>query len=242
MQFGLTRRRGAPSRGAFEGMHGFRDALDTLQAWLCRGRGDRANSVSSKPGSQPNPFAAHTGTAHTGTAHPDTGHQTPDTRHRAPGTGHRAHRIAIRGHSSGSNDRISFIAHGGVGALLLTDLVGAPMDRSTDQPGLGSFLRSTPSVAKSCTAGSDSPSPVTPGHGVSSFRLVRHKYSWPGSTSHLACGDDADTAGAEFRERRFIRQGVENETSHGIQREHLVTRHRSDLFHAPEHVGFCSTG
>ena len=146
MQFGLTRRRGAPSRGAFEGMHGFRDALDTLQAWLCRGRGDRANSVSSKPGSQPNPFAAHTGTARTGTAHPDTRHQTPDTGHQTPDTGHqtpdtrhRAHRIAIRGHSSGSNDRISFIAHGSVGALLLTDLVGAPMDRSTDQPGLGFF-------------------------------------------------------------------------------------------------------
>ena len=70
---------------------------------------------------------------------PDTRHQTPDTRHQTPDTGHRAHRIAIRGHSSGSNDGISFIAHGGVGALLLTDLVGAPMDRSTDQPGLGFF-------------------------------------------------------------------------------------------------------
>ena len=235
MQFGLTRRRGAPSRGAFEGMHGFRAALDTLQAWLCRGRRDRANSVSSKSGAQPNPFTAHTGTAHTGAA-------LPDTRHRSPGTWHQAHRIAIRGHSSGSNDGISFIAHGGVGALLLTDLMGAPMDRSTDQPGLGSFLRSTPSVGKSCTAGSDSPSPVTPRHGVSSSRRVRLKHSRPGSTSHLACGDDADAAGAEVRERRFIRQGVENETSHGIQREHLVTRHRSDLFHAPEHVGFRSTG
>ena len=237
MQFGLTRRRGAPSRGAFEGMHGFRAALDTLQAWLCRGRGDRANSVSSsklcvvEAGLSIKPVrCAHRHCAHRHCAH------------RRCTTGHRAHRIAIRGHSSGSNDRISFIAHGSVGALLLTDLVGAPMDRSTDQPGLGSFLRSTPSVAKSCTAGSDSPSPVTPRHGVSSFRRVRHKYSWPGSTSHLACGDDADAAGAEFRERRFIRQGVENETSHGIQREHLVTRHRSDLFHAPEHVGFRSTG
>ena len=173
-------------------------------------------------------------------AHRHCAHRHCTPRYQTPGT--RAHRIAIRGHSSGSNDGISFIAHGGVGALLLTDLMGAPMDRSTDQPGLGSFLRSTPSVGKSCTAGSDSPSPVTPRHGVSSFRRVRHKYSWPGSTSHLACGDDADTAGAEFRERRFIRQGVENETSHGIQREHLVTRHRSDLFHAPEHVGFRSTG
>ena len=134
MQFGLTRRRGAPSRGAFEGMHGFRDALDTLQAWLCRGRGDRANSVSSsklcvvEAGLSIKPVrCAHRHCAHRHCAH------------RRCTTGHRAHRIAIRGHSSGSNDGISFIAHGGVGALLLTDLVGAPMDRSTDQPGLGFF-------------------------------------------------------------------------------------------------------
>ena len=134
MQFGLTRRRGAPSRGAFEGMHGFRAALDTLQAWLCRGRGDRANSVSSsklcvvEAGLSIKPVrCAHRHCAHRHCAH------------RRCTTGHRAHRIAIRGHSSGSNDGISFSAHGGVGALLLTDLVGAPMDRSTDQPGLGFF-------------------------------------------------------------------------------------------------------
>ena len=143
MQFGLTRRRGAPSRGAFEGMHGFRAALDTLQAWLCRGRGDRANSVSSsklcvvEAGVSTKPVRrAH---RHCAYRHCAPRHQTPDTRHQTPDTGHRAHRIAIRGHSSGSNDRISFIAHGSVGALLLTDLVGAPMDRSTDQPGLGFF-------------------------------------------------------------------------------------------------------
>ena len=136
MQFGLTRRRGAPSRGAFEGMHGFRDALDTLQAWLCRGRGDRANSVSS---SKLCVVEAGVSTKPVRRAHRHCAYRHCAPRHRAPGTGHRAHRIAIRGHSSGSNDRISFIAHGSVGALLLTDLVGAPMDRSTDQPGLGFF-------------------------------------------------------------------------------------------------------
>ena len=136
MQFGLTRRRGAPSRGAFEGMHGFRDALDTLQAWLCRGRGDRANSVSS---SKLCVVEAGVSTKPVRRAHRHCAYRHCAPRHQTPDTGHRAHRIAIRGHSSGSNDRISFIAHGGVGALLLTDLVGAPMDRSTDQPGLGFF-------------------------------------------------------------------------------------------------------
>jgi broad specificity phosphatase PhoE len=39
-----------------------------------------------------------------------------------------------------SDDRIAFIAHGGVGGLLLASLTAAPIDRALDQPGLGSYF------------------------------------------------------------------------------------------------------
>jgi broad specificity phosphatase PhoE len=39
---------------------------------------------------------------------------------------------------------IVFVAHGGVGALLLASLTGAPISRDLDQPGMGSIFRFDP--------------------------------------------------------------------------------------------------
>ncbi|PJJ72620.1 broad specificity phosphatase PhoE [Diaminobutyricimonas aerilata] len=49
---------------------------------------------------------------------------------------------AVRAHArAGDDDRVAFVAHGGVGALLLASLTSAPISRSLDQPGLGSCFR-----------------------------------------------------------------------------------------------------
>ena len=46
---------------------------------------------------------------------------------------------AVRAHrDAGHDDGVAFVAHGGVGALLLASLTSAPISRSLDQPGLGS--------------------------------------------------------------------------------------------------------
>jgi broad specificity phosphatase PhoE len=47
---------------------------------------------------------------------------------------------AVRRHSAGSIGDVAFVAHGGVGALLLASLTAVPIDRAPDQPGLGSFF------------------------------------------------------------------------------------------------------
>jgi broad specificity phosphatase PhoE len=54
------------------------------------------------------------------------------------------HRIvsAIRGHLCvGPDPAIAFVAHGGVGALLMASLMSVPISRALDQPGLGSCFR-----------------------------------------------------------------------------------------------------
>jgi broad specificity phosphatase PhoE len=43
--------------------------------------------------------------------------------------------------ADGTGARTAFVAHGGVGALLLADLTGAPISRTLDQPGMGSLFR-----------------------------------------------------------------------------------------------------
>lgn len=49
---------------------------------------------------------------------------------------------AVRGVlSDETGERTVFVAHGGVGALLLADLTGVPISRSLDQPGMGSLFR-----------------------------------------------------------------------------------------------------
>jgi broad specificity phosphatase PhoE len=52
---------------------------------------------------------------------------------------------AVRGHASGARDGgVAFVAHGGVGALLLASLTLAPISRSFDQPGMGSYFTFDP--------------------------------------------------------------------------------------------------
>lgn len=48
---------------------------------------------------------------------------------------------AVRGHlRDGLDDGIAFVAHGGVGGLLLASLESVPISRALDQPGLGSYF------------------------------------------------------------------------------------------------------
>ncbi|WP_375399959.1 histidine phosphatase family protein [uncultured Amnibacterium sp.] len=48
---------------------------------------------------------------------------------------------AVRGHlRDGLEDGIAFVAHGGVGGLLLASLDSVPISRTLDQPGLGSYF------------------------------------------------------------------------------------------------------
>jgi broad specificity phosphatase PhoE len=48
---------------------------------------------------------------------------------------------AVRGQlRSGRDDGIAFVAHGGVGGLLLASLTAAPVSRALDQPGMGSWF------------------------------------------------------------------------------------------------------
>ncbi|MFD1721865.1 histidine phosphatase family protein [Amnibacterium endophyticum] len=48
---------------------------------------------------------------------------------------------AVRRHQGESDDRaIAFVAHGGVGGLLMASLAAVPISRSLDQPGLGSYF------------------------------------------------------------------------------------------------------
>jgi broad specificity phosphatase PhoE len=48
---------------------------------------------------------------------------------------------AVRSHlRDGLDDGIAFVAHGGVGGLLLASLDSVPISRTLDQPGLGSFF------------------------------------------------------------------------------------------------------
>lgn len=44
---------------------------------------------------------------------------------------------AVRAHPG---DEVAFVAHGGVGALLLASLTGSPISRALDQPGLGCWF------------------------------------------------------------------------------------------------------
>jgi broad specificity phosphatase PhoE len=48
---------------------------------------------------------------------------------------------AVRSHLAHyAADQVAFVSHGGVGALLLASLNGAPISRTDDQPGLGSYF------------------------------------------------------------------------------------------------------
>jgi broad specificity phosphatase PhoE len=48
---------------------------------------------------------------------------------------------AVRSHLvDGDDDAVAFVAHGGVGGLLLGSLTSRPIDRRLDQPGMGSYF------------------------------------------------------------------------------------------------------
>jgi broad specificity phosphatase PhoE len=48
---------------------------------------------------------------------------------------------AVRAHfQDGHDDAVAFVAHGGVGGLLLGTLSGHPISRDLDQPGMGSYF------------------------------------------------------------------------------------------------------
>jgi broad specificity phosphatase PhoE len=47
---------------------------------------------------------------------------------------------AVRDRSTGTSYGIAFVAHGGVGALLMAHFSRVPINRSLDQPGLGSYF------------------------------------------------------------------------------------------------------
>lgn len=47
---------------------------------------------------------------------------------------------AVRRHTEAANSSVAFIAHGGVGALLMASLLRTDISRSLDQPGLGSWF------------------------------------------------------------------------------------------------------
>jgi broad specificity phosphatase PhoE len=51
---------------------------------------------------------------------------------------------SIRRHTSKAAEQTAFVSHGGVGALLLASLTATPIDRTFDQPGLGSYFTFEP--------------------------------------------------------------------------------------------------
>lgn len=54
---------------------------------------------------------------------------------------HRIETAVRRNLCAGADPAIAFVAHGGVGALLMASLMSAPISRALDQPGLGSCFR-----------------------------------------------------------------------------------------------------
>jgi broad specificity phosphatase PhoE len=59
---------------------------------------------------------------------------------------HAQHRVldAVRSHLATGPGGIAFVAHGGVGTLLLCHLMGVPISRQHDQPGQGSYFAFDP--------------------------------------------------------------------------------------------------
>ncbi len=73
-------------------------------------------------------------------AHPDRSVRGWET------AGHAQHRVlaAVRSHLSTVSGGTAFVGHGGVGTLLLCDLMDVPISRQHDQPGQGSYFAFDP--------------------------------------------------------------------------------------------------